>query len=56
MDAILKAIVEEMEKSKRLSDQYYAVGNNKLGAKHLHLADGLERAHKIVISEMVGAK
>ncbi len=56
MDAVLKTLMQEIERTRSLSGHAYAMGDASLGRKYLHIADGLERAYKILISEMVGAK
>lgn len=56
MDAVLKALMKEIEKERLKSGIAYASGNTyseERGRKHEYIATGLEQAYRILISEMV---
>lgn len=48
----LKDLINEIEANRQLSKFYSFNDNEKLSLKYLHLADGLERAHKILTANL----
>ena len=53
MEEALKEIQKEIQRAHDASGRWYAMRNDKRGSEYLHIAVGLEAAHKILVSNLL---